>query len=264
MGRKPPRHRVHLIHWKPPEADRAVAALRASGFAVTCTAFDPALVGRLADRRPAAVIIDLTRLPSAGRDVGVLLRRAKPTRSLPLVFAGGAPEKIERVRAVLPDAAFAPWDTVGRTLRRVLRAPRVQQAVPDSAFAGYARTPLPKKLGIEAGMHVGLVDPPPDVTSVLGTLPPGTRLARGMRSHPALVLWFVRSRRTLDAKIDRIASALGTGRLWIVWPKRASAVPSDLTQATVRAAGLAHGLVDFKIASIDATWSGLKFVLRSR
>lgn len=264
MGRKAPRRRVHLIHWKPAEAATSVAALRRSGFTATCSAFDAMLIRRLTERPPDALLIDLTRLPSAGRDVGVMLRRAKGTRFLPLVFVGGTPEKIERVRTVLTDASFSPWETVGRTLRRALRTPRAEPTVPDSAFAGYARTPLWTKLGIGAGMTVGLVDPPPDTTSVLGTLPEGARLVRGMRARPPLSIWFVRSQRVLEKKIPQVAAALGGGKLWIAWPKRASGLDSDLTQAIVRRAGLAHGLVDFKIASIDATWSSLKFVARSR
>ena len=55
-----------------------------------------------------------------------------------------------------------------------------------------------------------------------------------------------------------------TGGLWIIWPKKSSGVSSDLTQAIVRRVGLASGLVDYKIAAIDATWSGLKFTERKR
>jgi hypothetical protein len=51
--------------------------------------------------------------------------------------------------------------------------------------------------------------------------------------------------------------------LWICWPKRASGVRTDVTENAVRAAGLANGLVDFKIAAIDETWSGLRFAVVS-
>jgi hypothetical protein len=262
MGRKAPRHRVHVIHWKPAEAREALASLRRRGFSTTCSAFDPSVLRRLTARPPAAVVIDLTRLPAAGRDVGVLLRRAAGTRSVPLVFAGGAPEKITRVRTVLPDAEFAQWPDVVRALRRTLGRTVSETVVPSSALAGYADTPLVRKLGIEPDMTVGLIDAPPDVQSLLGKLPRGVRLVRTWRRQPGLTLWFVRSGRTLDRRMGRVAAALGTGRIWIIWPKRASGIASDLTQARVREAGLSHGLVDFKIAAIDATWSGLKFVAR--
>jgi hypothetical protein len=50
--------------------------------------------------------------------------------------------------------------------------------------------------------------------------------------------------------------------LWIAWPKKASKVPSDLSDIVVRDAGLAIGLVDNKVAAIDETWSGLRLVIR--
>jgi len=65
-----------------------MALIRAAGFSGQCSAYAPGLLQRLAQRPPAAVIIDLSRLPSQGRDVGVLLRRTKGTRGIPLVFAG--------------------------------------------------------------------------------------------------------------------------------------------------------------------------------
>ena len=52
--------------------------------------------------------------------------------------------------------------------------------------------------------------------------------------------------------------------IWVCWPKRASGVQTDLTENVVRDYGLAHGQVDVKVAAIDATWSGLKFVTRLR
>jgi hypothetical protein len=46
------------------------------------------------------------------------------------------------------------------------------------------------------------------------------------------------------------------GSLWIAWPKRASGISSDLTQTVVRRIGMDAGLVDFKVAALDETWSG--------
>jgi hypothetical protein len=52
--------------------------------------------------------------------------------------------------------------------------------------------------------------------------------------------------------------------LWLVWPKQASGVPTDLDGNRVRELGLQAGLVDYKVAAIDATWSGLCFARRKR
>ena len=52
--------------------------------------------------------------------------------------------------------------------------------------------------------------------------------------------------------------------LWIAWPKRASGVPTDLTEDVVRGLALENALVDNKVCAIDATWSGLRLVIRLR
>jgi hypothetical protein len=61
-----------------------------------------------------------------------------------------------------------------------------------------------------------------------------------------------------------MAEISGEGRLWICWPKKSSGTVTDVTQNVVRALGLDAGLVDFKICSIDATWSGLCFTKRKK
>jgi hypothetical protein len=44
--------------------------------------------------------------------------------------------------------------------------------------------------------------------------------------------------------------------------KKASKVPTDITEDTVREVGLPTGMVDNKVCAIDDTWSGLRLVLR--
>ncbi len=52
--------------------------------------------------------------------------------------------------------------------------------------------------------------------------------------------------------------------VWVCWPKKASKLPTDLDENVVRDLGLELGFVDVKVAAIDETWSGLKFVRRLR
>ena len=85
---------VRLVHWNAAEtADRA-EKLRAAGYDVVCDPFGPADLRSLKDRPPAAVVIDLGRLPAQGRDLGLLIRRQKATRQVPLVFVEGQPQKV--------------------------------------------------------------------------------------------------------------------------------------------------------------------------
>jgi hypothetical protein len=82
--------------------------------------------------------------------------------------------------------------------------------------------------------------------------------------HPYdVILAFCADRRALERHVASLPARLTTsGALWLGWPKRSSGVPTDIGEAAVRAAGLATGLVDNKIAAIDETWSALRFVRR--
>jgi hypothetical protein len=132
--------------------------------------------------------------------------------------------------------------------------------------AGYSGTSLPAKLGIRQGSSVVLVGAPDDFEVVLEPLPPTVQIARrppsaGHRVDVAVL--FCRSQAELHGRFAEVAAVLKpAGGLWVAWPKRASGTPTDLTESTVRAAGLAHGLVDNKVCAITEVWSGLRFVVR--
>jgi hypothetical protein len=132
-------------------------------------------------------------------------------------------------------------------------------------MTGYSGTPLPKKLGIKEHSKVALIDPPQDFKQALGNLPQDTAIRIGLigKDRFDVIVAFVTTRAELERKISaarkRMASAAG---LWIAWPKRASGVVTDLTEGVVRDVALPTGLVDNKVCAIDATWSGLRLVIR--
>jgi hypothetical protein len=132
------------------------------------------------------------------------------------------------------------------------------------APAGYSGTPLPKKLGIKAGSAVALIGAPRGFAEeTLGPLPEGVAVRSGARSPFGVGLLFARSRADLVRLFPVAVRAMGEpGALWIVWPKKASGVATDLDGNAVREFGLSAGLVDYKIAAIDAVWSGLCFARR--
>ena len=254
---------VRIAHWREEEGLRRRGELEAQGFSVEYHPVDAgALLGILKAQPPDALIIDLSRSPAQGRDLGVALRIHGSTRRVPLLFVEGETEKVEAVRRVLPDVIFTSWDGVATPLRNVLAQPPLDPVVPKSALAGYSGTPLPKKLGIKEGDQLLLVQAPEGIQDTLGLLPDGVRLVTRFSSRVSLTLWFVRQEVELEAGIEKWASRVGKGGIWILWPKMRSGVPSDLKQAIVRRVGLANGLVDYKIAAVDATWSGLKFSVR--
>lgn len=127
--------------------------------------------------------------------------------------------------------------------------------------AGYSGTPLPKKLGIKPDSTVALIHAPENFRATLGDLPNGAVLCGEFRKGCDLTLWFVRSRNELR-EVRRIAGDASNGGIWIVWPKKTSPMASDFSEQDVREAGLAEGLVDYKICAVDADWSGLKFARR--
>ena len=128
--------------------------------------------------------------------------------------------------------------------------------------AGYSGTPLVRKLGIKPATRLALVGAPDGFVAMLDGMPESVQVLARVSGRPELVVWFVASRLGLERRIPAIARQMGQG-LWIAWPKKSSGVASDLTEDVVRAAGLAHGLVDYKVCAIDGTWSGLKFARRS-
>jgi hypothetical protein len=257
-------HRVRLIHWNAAEAERRGSMLRSAGFAMAYEPLTPAGLRALREDPPAAIVIDLSRAPSQGRDMALSLRKHKATRYVPLVFVGGDPKKVARVKELLPDATFTTWDLIETALDHAIAHPLVDPVVPRSTFDAYAGTPLPKKLGIQANSVVTLLGAPEDFEETLGELPVGAVLRRSDPDPCGVNLWFVRSRQELEGQIGEMGALARGGGLWIVWPKKASRVASDLSQPVVRKTGLDSGLVDFKICSIDATWSGLRFSRRSQ
>jgi hypothetical protein len=163
---------------------------------------------------------------------------------------------------VLPDAVFTDWERFRGDLKRAIARPPAAPHVPKMMMERYGDTPLVKKLGIKPGMKVALIDAPDEFERTLGDLPDNVTLEERLTSGSDLAIWFVRSGRDLEARIGRLGSATPRGGIWIAYPKKASGLATDLTQQMVRETGLAHGLVDFKVCAVDATWTGLKFARR--
>ena len=130
--------------------------------------------------------------------------------------------------------------------------------------AGYSGTPLVRKLGVKNDSRVLIVAGPADFE--LLEVPSGAVVHRraGAASYDVILAFCP----DLDRLLSRVAANLPrlttAGALWLAWPKRASGVATDLDENVVRDRGLATGLVDVKVAAIDATWAGLKFVRRVR
>jgi Protein of unknown function (DUF3052) len=129
--------------------------------------------------------------------------------------------------------------------------------------AGYSGTPLPRKLGFKPGMKAALLGAPDGFDATLGALPDGVAVARRLGGSKDLVVVFVTERADLARRVEALRRAIAPdGMVWVAWPKKASKVPTDMTEDVVRDVALPAGLVDVKVCAIDATWSGLKLVIR--
>jgi hypothetical protein len=130
-------------------------------------------------------------------------------------------------------------------------------------MAGYSGTPLPKKLGLKEKQRVALINEPANFQKQLGKLPDDTVIVEKLSAPLDLVMLFVDREKVLAKQFPALAKKLSSnGMMWVAWPKKSSAVPTDLAFGCVQRIGLDCGLVDVKICAIDEVWSGLKFVIR--
>jgi hypothetical protein len=128
-----------------------------------------------------------------------------------------------------------------------------------AGVAGYSRRSLAAKLGVKDGVTVALVGAPAGAEALL----PGVRTTRRLPKETELAVVFVTRRADLERRWPALtATSSDKGAVWVAWPKRASGVPTDMTEHVVRDVVLPTGWVDTKVCAIDETWSGLKCVLR--
>lgn len=129
--------------------------------------------------------------------------------------------------------------------------------------AGYSGAPLAKKLGIVAGRTVTARHAPGDYAELLEPLPPGVHISARVTKSTDLVHVFATQRSVLETELVALRDAIKPdGVVWISWPKKASKVPTDITEDTIRAVCLPLGFVDVKVCAVDDIWSGLKLVVR--
>lgn len=251
-------HRVRIIHWRPAEAAGLIETVRAAGFEPE---YDgemnvPAISRAIRASLPDAVLIDLSRLPSHGREIGIWLRGIRATRQIPLVFVNGEGEKLERVRKDLPDAAYASAVDLTGVLRSACRETSRSPVVPAQMMDRYKEKTTAQKLGIVAGTAVAVIDAPRDYAAILGQLPEDVEVSEDPRSVHPVTLWFIFDRDTLFAALPRMRSIAAKTKLWIVWRK---GVEGRVSQNSIREMAIEGGLVDYKICSLNAQWSGILF-----
>jgi hypothetical protein len=132
--------------------------------------------------------------------------------------------------------------------------------------AGYSGTPLARKLGIGEDDEVAVIGAADGFADRLAAQLSGeATIHTDIEDAPLfdVIVVFVTWRAELEAELDRLRARMAPAcGLWIAWPKRASKVPTDLTDNVIREVALPTGLVDNKVCAIDEIWSGLRLVIR--
>lgn len=133
--------------------------------------------------------------------------------------------------------------------------------------AGYSGTPLAKKLGIKEGHVVLALGAPEDYEELLEGLPDDVLIEKADSAEQGdrrydIVHAFTKERGWLEAALPTLSGRIvWNGAVWASWPKKASKVPTDVTEDVVRGLALQNGLVDVKVCAVDEVWSGLKLVI---
>ena len=129
--------------------------------------------------------------------------------------------------------------------------------------AGYSGTPLAMKLGLKEDCTVALLGEPPGHRALLLPLPSGIVFTNQATGATDIAHVFVAARVDLASQLQALRKTLRPdAALWISWPKKASKVPTDITEDTIRELALPLGYVDIKVCAVDQVWSGLKLVVR--
>jgi hypothetical protein len=129
--------------------------------------------------------------------------------------------------------------------------------------AGYSGTPLAKKLGVKTGSSVFVSGTPVPYEQLLAPIPADVNMQSAIDSSTDLVHLFADSKAELASALKKSLQNLRPdGVVWVSWPKKASKVPTDITEDTIRELAFPLGLVDIKVCAVDHIWSGLKLVTR--
>ena len=132
-----------------------------------------------------------------------------------------------------------------------------------AAMVGYSATPLWKKLGVTAGSRVWTQNAPAEYAAWIEPLPPNAKVSARLRASVDIAHLFVDRRRELLRLLTIAMERVGPhGAIWVSWPKKASRVPTDMTEDVIREVALPLGLVDIKVCAVSEVWSGLKLVVR--
>ncbi|MCO6511872.1 MAG: DUF3052 family protein [Aridibacter famidurans] len=129
--------------------------------------------------------------------------------------------------------------------------------------AGYSGTPLAQKLGFEEGLRIFVKNAPEEYFEWIAPLPYNTSFHSTLVDKIDLAHVFVSQRPELESLLEELYDPISPdGMIWVSWHKKASKIPTEITEDVIREIALPMGLVDVKVCAVSDIWSGLKLVIR--
>ncbi len=130
------------------------------------------------------------------------------------------------------------------------------------SIAAYSQTPLAKKLGIKPGFKLRLINAPAHYLGLFTDMPAEVEITSELKLRKDLIHFFAKNADELQTLLLTLKNEIvPNGMIWVSWPKKASKVPTDVSEDMIRNLALSIGLVDIKVCAVDETWSGLKLVI---
>ncbi len=130
-------------------------------------------------------------------------------------------------------------------------------------MAGYSGKTLAAKLGIKEDAIVSTVGAPKNYAMLISPIPRGATITARVAADADLVHVFSTEKSELAKHLKALRKDLRPDTaVWVSWPKKASRLPTDITEDTIRALALPLGFVDVKVCAVNDVWSGLKLVVR--
>ncbi len=255
--RRSPSPRALLLHWKEEELADLASRLSGSGFHIEPYVPVPGegLKGLVARGRPDLLLVSLDRLPSNGHAVADHFRKRKDARMIPIVFVGGAPEKVAKIRAAMPGCWFAGWDTAARTMQQAISGVGAPPVAREKLSLPPPRA-MYEKLGLKADSEVAVLGAPADLYRLVPDLPFEVFEVDQPSPRTDTTLWFLRSLDEVDDGFAWIAARMSRPRIWTFY-RRGSKSGMNWGLLSERAAAV--GLAQYKILRFNDEWTGVAF-----
>lgn len=127
---------------------------------------------------------------------------------------------------------------------------------------GYSGTALEKKLGLKEGLVIRLLNEPDDYFGLFENFPVNVKIRKTKSGKKNFIHFFTTKASELKQRLPLLMTEIEQdGMIWVSWPKKASKVPTDITEDIIRNFAIDIGLVDVKVCAVDNIWSGLKLVI---